>query len=209
MKKVAILIDGGYAINELYHALGGRVPTAEDIHRLSKAIYRAGEEDLFRAYYYDAKPFSGKAVHPDGTPVDFAETDQFASRTRYLEDISLLDGFAFRSGELKFRGWKIEARALAQHLSEGTPLPRHSVSPNLSQKGVDIKIGLDIAWLAGRRIVDRIILFTGDTDFIPAMKYARREGVQVVLAVLNERKVRRELREHSDEFRVVSLEPAA
>ena len=32
-----------------------------------------------------------------------------------------------------------------------------------------------------KRIVDRVILISGDTDMIPAMKLARREGVQVVL----------------------------
>lgn len=209
MKKVAILLDGGYAINELYHALGGRVPMAGDIQRLAAVCQKKGEEDLFRVYYYDARPFAGKAVHPDGSSVNFSETDQFASRTRYLEEISLLDGFAFRSGELKFRGWRIDPRSLAQHFADSEPLPRHTVAPNLSQKGVDIKIGLDIAWLATRNVVDRIILFTGDTDFVPAMKYARREGVQVVLAALSDRKIRKELREHSDEFRVVSLDDPA
>lgn len=48
-------------------------------------------------------------------------------------------------------------------------------------KRVDMKIGLDVAWLASKGIVDRIILVTADTDFVPAMKFARREGVQVLL----------------------------
>lgn len=55
---------------------------------------------------------------------------------------------------------------------------------NLTQKGIDMEIGLDVAWLATKRIVDRIVLCTGDRDFVPAMKLARREGVQVVLATL-------------------------
>ena len=35
--------------------------------------------------------------------------------------------------------------------------------------------------VALKHIVDRIILVSGDTDMIPAMKLARREGVQVVM----------------------------
>ena len=33
-----------------------------------------------------------------------------------------------------------------------------------------MKMGLDIAWLASKRIADRIILVTADSDFVPAMK---------------------------------------
>lgn len=55
---------------------------------------------------------------------------------------------------------------------------------NFTQKGIDMKIGLDVAWLSIKRVVDRIVLCTGDRDFVPAMKLARREGVQVVLATL-------------------------
>jgi uncharacterized LabA/DUF88 family protein len=37
-----------------------------------------------------------------------------------------------------------------------------------AQKGVDIKFGLDIASLAYKRLVERVVLITGDSDFIPA-----------------------------------------
>ncbi|MEB3102917.1 NYN domain-containing protein [Ferviditalea candida] len=39
----------------------------------------------------------------------------------------------------------------------------------------------NVAWLSSRNTVDKIILVTGDTDLVPAMKFARREGVQVVI----------------------------
>lgn len=81
------------------------------------------------------------------------------------------------------------------------------IRPEIRQKRVDIKIGLDVAWLASREIVDRIALVTADTDFIPAMKFARREGVQVVLVPLG-MKAHPELIEHADEVRDVNLAPA-
>ena len=52
---------------------------------------------------------------------------------------------------------------------------------SLEQKGVDMRIGIDVATLTLKRILDRFILVSGDTDMIPAMKLARREGVLVVL----------------------------
>ena len=51
----------------------------------------------------------------------------------------------------------------------------------LNQKAVDMKIGLDIATLAFREQVDQIILIAGDSDFVPAAKFARREGVDFIL----------------------------
>lgn len=52
---------------------------------------------------------------------------------------------------------------------------------NVIQKGVDIRIGIDIASLAFKRLVGKIILVSGDSDFVPAAKLARREGIDVVL----------------------------
>ena len=49
------------------------------------------------------------------------------------------------------------------------------------QKGVDMKIGLDIASLSYKHQVDQIILIAGDSDFVPAAKLARREGIDFIL----------------------------
>ncbi len=51
----------------------------------------------------------------------------------------------------------------------------------MQQKSVDMKIGLDIASLAIKENVNKIILISGDGDFIPAAKLARREGIDFVL----------------------------
>lgn len=51
----------------------------------------------------------------------------------------------------------------------------------LRQKGVDMRIGLDIASLTLKRQADTIILVSGDSDFVPAAKLARREGVEFIL----------------------------
>ncbi len=51
----------------------------------------------------------------------------------------------------------------------------------MKQKGVDIRIGLDIAAFAYKKLVDKIVLISGDSDFVPAAKVARREGIDFVL----------------------------
>jgi len=44
-----------------------------------------------------------------------------------------------------------------------------------------MKIGLDISSLAYKKQVDQIILIAGDSDFVPAAKHARREGIDFIL----------------------------
>lgn len=44
-----------------------------------------------------------------------------------------------------------------------------------------MKIGLDIASITLKKQVDQIILIAGDSDFVPAAKLARREGIDFIL----------------------------
>ena len=60
-------------------------------------------------------------------------------------------------------------------------LKPEDVHVELRQKGIDMKIGVDIASLALKRFVDRIVLISGDSDFVPAAKLARREGIDFIL----------------------------
>ena len=44
-----------------------------------------------------------------------------------------------------------------------------------------MRIGLDIASLAYEKQVNQLVLISGDSDFVPAAKLARREGIDFVL----------------------------
>jgi uncharacterized LabA/DUF88 family protein len=44
-----------------------------------------------------------------------------------------------------------------------------------------MKLGVDVTSLALKRLVNRIVLIAGDADFVPAAKFARREGIDFVL----------------------------
>ncbi len=68
------------------------------------------------------------------------------------------------------------------------------------QKGVDMRIGLDIASITLKRQACVIILVAGDSDFVPAAKLARREGLQFILDPLWQQ-VPRDLFEHIDGLR--------
>ena len=63
-----------------------------------------------------------------------------------------------------------------------------------------MRIGLDIASLAYKRLVSQIILIAGDSDFVPAAKHARREGIDFILDPMWQ-SIRPELNEHIDGLR--------
>jgi len=74
------------------------------------------------------------------------------------------------------------------------------LTPGLRQKGVDMRIGLDIASITLKQQADTIILVAGDSDFVPAAKLARREGMEFILDPLWQ-KVNDDLFEHIDGLR--------
>lgn len=73
----------------------------------------------------------------------------------------------------------------------------NDISPVFQQKAVDMKLGIDIALIALKRQVQRMVILTGDSDFIPAFKLARKEGMIVTLDALTNH-VKESLREHTD-----------
>jgi uncharacterized LabA/DUF88 family protein len=92
---------------------------------------------------------------------------------------------ALRLGRLNedFSAWRPRPEAVKRWLaSPATFAPDdQDFEINSIQKGVDMRLGLDVASMAFKRQVDQIILVAGDADFVPAVKLARREGIDVVL----------------------------
>ena len=67
-----------------------------------------------------------------------------------------------------------------------------------------MKIGIDIASLVFKKLVSRIILFSGDTDMVPAMKLARVEGIQIVMIQIGKKALSSKLIEDSDFVRTLN-----
>lgn len=144
-------------------------------------------------YYYDCEPCNAKT----STPVTnhaflFEKTPQYKYGIQLLSDIKKLDFFEVRESALQFSGWKLKKSSYNK-----TSLTDEDFEPELHQKGVDIKIGLDLAWISYNHIAERVIFVTGDSDFIPAIKTARRNGIFVYLVTLNHM-VRSELPDNCD-----------
>jgi uncharacterized LabA/DUF88 family protein len=103
---------------------------------------------------------------------------------------------SIRRGDLAFRGWRIKAHRLPAQDAQAT-ITAADLEPNVHQKGVDMRLGLDIAALTLKQGVKLVVLVAGDSDFVPAMKFARREGAQLFLVTFDHG-VRPDMLEHSD-----------
>lgn len=188
-KPVAILIDGAFFLKRYRHCYtGGRYHApgvvASNMYRM--AFDHVGDDDLYRIFYYDCPPLRKRAHNPiSKKAIDFAKSDVAAFREEFYSDLSCRRKVALRLGELKDKqGWHIMPDKLRDLLTgkiEIGDLTDCDVYYDVIQKGVDIKIGLDIASLAYKRLVKRIVLVSGDSDFVPAAKLARREGIDVIL----------------------------
>ena len=136
-------------------------------------------------------------VHPlSGDRIDFGASRVFQMNTRLISQTENMPDTAVRRGTLVHQGWRLGDSA-TKGLGSKTALVPEDIVPRIKQRGVDLRIGLDIASFALKRLVSLIVLVTGDSDFIPAMKLARREGLRVVLDSLG-RGVRPELSVRAD-----------
>lgn len=183
--RTAVLIDGGH-LRVLTRQAGHRYDP-DYIEAVAHACV-APDEILLRVLYYDCAPYQGSPKLPvSGKPANFHGSDE------WLKTLAARPCFAVRLGALKFRGF----------VPKKTPLVRGALSdqdfkPRFEQKGVDMRIGLDIATYATNRSVERIILITGDTDCLPALKFARIAGLQIVLVQFPRQRFAQELLWHSD-----------
>lgn len=205
-ESVAVVIDAAYLLKLLEplrpRTPGGRIEVGHFRAVAEKAVERPGEE-LFRIYCYHCPPYGGTEAIPfTGTPVNFGASPVAKFQTALQTSIRLAPRFAFRTGQLRWRGWKCK---FDDRVDPSTPARDLKWQPDFEQKQVDIKIGLDIAWLASKRIVDIIAIASGDTDFVPAMKFARREGVKVRLLTFEGTQPHNNLVEHRDYVTQIDL----
>jgi uncharacterized LabA/DUF88 family protein len=192
--ETAVMIDGAF-IRKKFRSAEKRAITTSDIQMIvQNALGLAGiPARNYRAYFYDCKPCSEKTSLPiSHAAYNFETTSQYRNGVKLIKDIKLLPFFAVREGVLSFNGWTLKPSCYGKN-----PLDDNCFSPNLKQKGVDIKIGLDVAWVSFNHIARNIVLITGDSDFVPIIKTARRNGVFVYLFTLNHN-IKKELPENVD-----------
>lgn len=203
LARYAILLDGGFVTKKLQQRLK-QPPTADDIVALCDEI-RVSDElrhyELLRTYFYDAPPSLESLAYPiSGERYQLARTERAKHAQSLYDQLELKPGFALRMGDTRLtpQKWKLKPQSLNELKTSPRALEDSDFLLDINQKGVDIRIGLDMARLALRDLVRAVVVVTGDSDFVPAFKFVRREGVKVMLCTLGHTSARRELKAHAD-----------
>jgi len=198
-KKVAILVDFSFFLNKKPKTKV--ISSGDYIKQFFEYLDTKIKEDeeVFRIFIYDSLPEEHLAENPiSKQKVDYIVNNGW--RGSLLKKFARENNVAFRKGALSFKGFAIAKSKVQDIIEANRSLEAGDLHLSVEQKQVDLKIGLDVAWLSSKNIVDKILLISGDSDFIPAMKHARREGLQVLLDYMGNR-IKSELLEHVDEVR--------
>ena len=185
------MIDGGHLRSYLKKA---RKPlTADYIELVGLRCGIQSSEEIIRILYYGCAPFAGTTTAGFTTGRCSQYHCAVASRSRAQRPLRSSPG---RFEISRLRGQK-------NHQPSNPPVDSDFI-PKFQQKGVDMRIGLDMATISANRSVELIALMTNDTDCIPAMKLARRAGIQVALICIPGCRPAPELLAHSDFKRAIT-----
>lgn len=210
VEKTAILVDGGFYRKRAYTLCGDK-PARERANELEaycqKHISKMKDASLYRVFYYDCPPLDKNVYHPlTKKQINYKKGALYLWTTEFFSELLHRRKFALRMGKLEERNstsFRLKDDVLKKLLA-GTKalneLREDDFILDYGQKGVDMRIGLDISSLAHKHLVSRIILISGDSDFVPAAKYARREGIDFILDSMGQ-KVNNDLYEHIDGMR--------
>ena len=171
-KKTAVIIDWDNVRKGLFEAATKKDKELKvnyfESNTLKKLVesFIDEDEELFRIFLYLTKPYypDKKVLYRFNASLRAKSQKVAENQKNFIKNIGICEFVAIRQGKLKFRGMD----------QKGNPI--------FVQKQVDMLMGLDIAHLSYNRLVERILFFCGDSDLIPALKIARKNGIQVVLA---------------------------
>ncbi|MEE0132890.1 MAG: NYN domain-containing protein [Treponema sp.] len=219
--KTAILVDGAYYRKLALRNAGQKSPEerAEELikyciyHLKNKNsyIYDKGKKyfaqnELYRFFYYDCEPSDKKIFHPlKDSSVDLSKQPTYHWTMKFFEELKKKRKLALRLGfltaeEAIYILKQDTVKRLFRKEIKIEDVTENDFQISMKQKGVDMKIGLDIASLAYKKQVDQIVLIAGDSDFVPAAKLARREGIDFILDPMG-KQINAELFEHIDGLR--------
>lgn len=208
-ERIAVLIDGEWFKKSLQTKFGSfpdyPIMKKEIFNIEKQARHKFGSDfKLYRIFYYTADPLESVTINPldSNDAIDFAKTPQHSANTDLIAKLGKTDHIAIRKGRLIQRGWSLSHSYLQKvynNSSQSQTIPRaKDIRPNIVQKGVDMMMGIDMTSLALKRLVSTVILATGDSDMVPAMKLARTEGLRVCMVKFKHSTIQSDLSIHND-----------
>ncbi len=207
MRNVAILVDSSFYLKQYKKYFKknneSKKITKDLLTHCLKHINRDEQERLYRIFFYDCPPLSKKIHHPITSQlIDFSKTELAKFRNNLHIQLKQTRNVALRLGRLdeKNARWKIkdpkQEKKLIANPKDAT-LNKNDIVYYAQQKVVDMKIGIDVTSLTYKKLVDKIVLISGDSNFVPAAKLARIEGIEFILDPMHAT-IKPYLQEHID-----------
>ena len=224
----AILVDGAFFLRRFKHCfpdhdrddpksvahglgmlaywhLVQRIGASQVMEQLAKHNLLEESREFYRIFFYDCAPLTKRMHMPlSHLSVDFGKTAEARFRIALHMEIQKLRKVAVRLGRLNDTSrWRLSESATIRLIeSPHAFLPTdEDFEIDTKQKGVDMRLGLDVASLAFKRQVDQIVIVAADADFVPAAKLARREGIDVILDRMGDHRAAKDLIAHVDGIR--------
>jgi len=113
------------------------------------------DSSVFRSYYFHCPPYQDNVPTPE-------QTERFSRKEKFFAMLRKLPRYEVKLGYLAKRG------------GNGTPI-------KYEQKMVDMLLGLEMVHLSAKGQINHIAIIAGDSDFVPAIKMAKEDGVDVFL----------------------------
>lgn len=190
--STAILIDGAFFIKRFRRLEPNNYYNAKRASELAWrwAVAHLNEKgkkhDLYRIFFYDCPPLDKQMRNPlSKRPINFRASEEAVFRNELHTYLRSRRKVALRLGHLSsMTEWTIKQPVISELLKgsrDWSSITENDVIPHIKQKGVDMRIAVDIATLAMKKQVNQVVLIAGDADFVPAAKLARREGIDFIL----------------------------
>lgn len=224
----AILVDGAFFLRRFKHCLPDhdrndptsvahglgmlaywhlvqRIGPTIVTEQLAQQLPLAESRQFYRLFFYDCEPLTKRMHTPvKHKSVDFGKSPDAIFRLQLHKEVQKLRKVALRLGRLNDTSrWRLSERATNRLIAnpEAFIPADEDFEIDTKQKGVDMRLGLDVASLAFKGQVDQIVIVAADADFVPAAKLARREGIDVILDRMGDHRAAADLIQHVDAIR--------
>jgi len=153
MNRIAILIDG----NNFYKGcLLNFNRTDVDFRKLGQKLGQEIEGQLLRIYYYNAHV--SKTIDPLG----------YQRQQKFFDNLRATPFITLKLGHLVYHRLRNEQGFSSQYFP--------------TEKGIDVQIAVDMIRLSMLKSCEGVVLVSGDSDYIYAVRFAKDLGTTVYVA---------------------------
>lgn len=162
MGKTAILVDGAFYLKRAKILFGEKSPSnrAQEVYTYCKRHIK--DNELYRIFFYDCPPAKKTIYNPVTQKSENLEkTQQYVWANEFHKELVSKRKIALRMGELleSTAGYILKPEPTKKLLRKEISVEDLSISDfslDITQKGVDMRIGLDIASLAQKNLLIKL-----------------------------------------------------